>query len=370
MRHSPLNGLSALCLAALFSTSWLSTSSLAADAYQIDVIANELDKPWSIAQLPDGTLLVTEKSGQLIHLSESGEQTTINGIPPVYFDRQGGLLEVLVDPDFDHNQTLYLSYAQGDANENRTTVIKAQLRDGALQNSETLLEVNPPKVKAAHYGGKLAFLPDDTLLVTVGDGYMYREDAQRLESEMGKLLRIDKRGTPGANNPFPEQAPRVYSYGHRNPQGLVVDPVSGTIYMTEHGPKGGDELNVIVPGTNYGWPAITYGIDYDGSIISPYTEAEGMAQPLRYWVPSIGTSGLAIYRGDDFPEWQGDLLLGALKDKKLYRLALEEGVIGEQSEPFPEISGRVRDVRVFDGAIYVVTDEGTLYKVHRPAVTH
>ncbi len=336
--------------------------------YEVITVASGLDKPWSVAQLPDGTgFLVTEKGGQLLHLTERGDVTPIAGVPEVYFKSQGGLLEVILDPDFSANRTVYLSYAGGDAEANRTTVVRARLAEDRLEQIETILEVLPDKKKAAHYGGKLAFLSDGTLLVSIGEGFEYREQAQSLDSELGKLLRIRSDGTPPPDNPFPEAAPRVYSYGHRNPQGLVVDRLDGTIWMTEHGPKGGDELNRIVPGSNYGWPAITYGVDYSGAIISPYTEAEGMVQPEIYWDPSIATSGLAIYRGAGFDGWQGSLLIGALKDEKLYRLTPGDGGFS-QSEPFPEVTGRVRDVRVLsDGSIAALTDGGTFFRIIPPA---
>jgi len=342
----------------------LATFSLEAANYQVTTITDELEQPWSIAELPDNNgFLVTEKTGRLLHIDNKGNTTTISGTPKVFFKSQGGLLDVILDPEFANNQRLYLSYSGGDADTNRTTVVRAKLSADLLSDSEVILEVQPSKKKAAHFGGKLAFLPDGTLLLSVGEGFEYREQAQSLNSELGKLLRINSDGTAPTDNPFPDVAPRIYSYGHRNPQGLVVDPVEGTIWMAEHGPKGGDELNRIVPGTNYGWPAITYGLDYSGAIISPYTEAEGMAQPVMYWVPSIATSGLAIYRGTAFPGWDGSLLTGALVDQKLYRLAPEgDGFV--QSEPFPEVTGRVRDVRVLsDGSIAVLTDEGAFFHI-------
>jgi len=335
-----------------------------AASYQVTTITDSLEQPWSVAELPgNGGYLVTEKAGRLLQVNNSGVATTILGTPEVYFKSQGGLLDVVLDPEFASNQILYLSYAGGDAETNRTTVVRAKLSAEVLTNQEIILEVEPNKKKAAHFGGKLAFLPDGTLLLSVGEGFEYREQAQSLDSELGKLLRINTDGSAPADNPFPGIAPRVFSYGHRNPQGLVVDPVEGTIWMAEHGPKGGDELNRIVPGTNYGWPAITYGLDYSGAIISPYTEAEGMAQPVLYWVPSIATSGLAIYRGTAFPDWNGSLLTGALVDQKLYRLTPTEDSF-LQSEPFPEVTGRVRDVRVLsDGSIAVLTDEGTFFRI-------
>jgi glucose/arabinose dehydrogenase len=347
-----------LCLNGLFAG-----TSLAQD-YQVSTLATGLDKPWSITSIGEGAFLVTEKSGRLVRLDADGNVTTIEGTPPVYFANQGGLLEVLADTDFVNNKLIYLSFAGGDKSANRTTVVKATLSGDALSDVETILEVAPDKEGPAHYGGKLAFLPDSTLLVSVGEGYTYREEAQNLDWELGKLLRIHTDGTAPTDNPFPDAAPRVFSYGHRNPQGLVYDEASERILMVEHGPKGGDELNRIVAGRNYGWPAITYGVDYSGAVISPFTEAEGMEQPLTYWVPSIGPSGLAIYRGELFPEWQGHLLLGSLINEEMRRLKLDGTTVVEDEAIFPEIKGRVRDVRVLtDGSIVALTDEGDVFHI-------
>ena len=359
MRRFALHTASALLIALLAKPS-------VAQAYQVDTLASGLDKPWSIAAIGDDAFLVTEKSGRLVHLTASGEITAIAGVPEVYFANQGGLLEVLPDPAFASNKVVYLSYAGGDKGANRTTVVRGTLTGATLTNLQTVLEVTPDKEGPAHYGGKLAFLPDGTLLVSVGEGFKYREQAQNLEWELGKLLRIKSDGTAPADNPFPEGAPRVFSYGHRNPQGLVYDPETDRILMMEHGPKGGDELNHVVAGRNFGWPAITYGVDYSGAVISPFTEADGMEQPMKYWVPSIGPSGLAIYRGDMFPEWQGDLLLGSLINKEMRRLKLDGDTVVEDEAIFPEISGRVRDVRVLsDGSIAALTDEGDVFLISR-----
>ncbi len=335
-------------------------------SYNARVLASDLDQPWSVAELPNGDLLLTERGGQLWRVDNAGNKIKIGGVPAVYHKSQGGLFDALPDINFAETGALYIAYAGGGADANRTTVVKANLNDNTLTQITTLLAVNPDKDTAVHYGGKLAWLADGTLLVSVGDGFEYREHGQDLDSEMGKLLRINSDGTIPADNPFVATAPRVFSYGHRNPQGLVVDAATGSIFMTEHGPKGGDELNIIAPGKNYGWPAITYGIDYSGAVISPFTESPGMEQPITYWDPSIATSGLAIYHGNEFTDWEGDLLIGALKDRKLYRLEMEGGTVLSQSEPFPEVQGRVRDVRVFsDGVIYALTDEGQLYRISR-----
>jgi glucose/arabinose dehydrogenase len=347
-----------LCLSGLFA------GASQAQDYQISTLATGLDKPWSITSIGEGAFLVTEKSGRLVRLDADGNVTTIQGTPPVYFANQGGLLEVLADTDFASNKLIYLSFAGGDKSANRTTVVKATLSGDTLNDVETILEVAPDKEGPAHYGGKLAFLPDGTLLVSVGEGYKYREEAQNLEWELGKLLRIHTDGTAPTDNPFPDTAPRVFSCGHRNPQGLVYDEASERILMLEHGPKGGDELNHIVAGRNYGWPAITYGVDYSGAVISPFTEAEGMEQPITYWVPSIGPSGLAIYRGELFPQWQGHLLLGSLINEEMRRLKLDGTTVVEDEAIFPEIKGRVRDVRVLtDGSIMALTDEGDVFRI-------
>ena len=347
-----------LCLNGLFA----GTSQ--AQDYQVSTLATGLDKPWSITSIGEGAFLVTEKSGRLVRLDADGNVTTIEGTPPVYFANQGGLLEVLADTDFANNKLIYLSFAGGDKSANRTTVVKATLSGDTLSDVETILKVAPDKEGPAHYGGKLALLPDGTLLVSVGEGYTYREEAQNLDWELGKLLRIHTDGTAPTDNPFPDTAPRVFSYGHRNPQGLIYDETSNRILMLEHGPKGGDELNHIVAGRNYGWPAITYGVDYSGAVISPFTEAEGMEQPITYWVPSIGPSGLAIYRGELFPQWQGHLLLGSLINEEMRRLKLDGTTVVEDEAIFPEIKGRVRDVRVLtDGSIVALTDEGDVFHI-------
>ena len=353
-----------LFLALLLLLNGLFADASQAQDYQVSTLATGLDKPWSVTSIGEGTFLVTEKSGRLVRLDADGNVTTIEGTPPVYFANQGGLLEVLADTDFANNKLIYLSFAGGDKSANRTTVVKATLSGDALSNVETILEVAPDKEGPAHYGGKLAFLPDGTLLVSVGEGYTYREEAQNLDWELGKLLRIHTDGTAPSDNPFPDTAPRVFSYGHRNPQGLIYDETSNRILMLEHGPKGGDELNHVVAGRNYGWPAITYGVDYSGAVISPFTEAEGMEQPITYWVPSIGPSGLALYRGELFPQWQGHLLLGSLINEEMRRLKLDGTTVVEDEAIFPEIKGRVRDVRVLtDGSIMALTDEGDVFHI-------
>ncbi len=328
---------------------------------RIETIAEGLDFPWSLAFLPDGSMLVTERSGQLRVIRDGELQSeAIGGVPEVYVSGQGGLFEVILDPDFANNQTLYLSYAHGTKKENATRVMRAVLDGDSLVQQELIYTVAPWKDTPHHYGGRMAFLADGTLLLTTGEGFDYREDAQRLNSQLGKVIRINTDGSVPDDNPFVgenDNSAPIWSYGHRNPQGIVVLPETGEVYLHEHGPRGGDELNVIEPGLNYGWPATSYGIDYSGARISPYTEYESMEQPIAYWVPSIAPAGMTYYDGELFPDWQGNLFVAALVEKSIRRLDLENGLVADQEVLFDDIDERMRDVRTGpDGALYLLTD--------------
>lgn len=342
-----------------------SLSSAATANVQTEVIADNLDHPWSVAFLPGGDMLITELSGGLKRLDGSGELHDIANVPAVLFAGQGGLFDVLPAPDFARNQQVYLSYSAGTADANATEVTRAVLKDDQLTDLEQVFQAAPKKYAPLHFGGRMTWLPQGDLLLTTGDGFDFREKAQGTGNHFGKTILIQVAGVTAS--PLPE-APLVYSYGHRNPQGLVVAR-DGTIYQHEHGPKGGDEVNVILPGENYGWPAITYGMDYNGAYVSPFTDHPDMRQPLHVWVPSIAPSGLMVYEGNMFPEWQGDLFVGALVDGEVRRLDMAEGkIVGETAE-FPSISARIRDVRQApDGAIIVVTDgaDGKVYRVSKP----
>ncbi len=331
-------------------------SAHASNGYQIQTIATGLDFPWNIAFLPDGDRLVTELGGQLRRISADNTiGPPIEGIPPVYYAGQGGFFDVLPDPDFANNQLLYLSFSAGDKASNATTVARARLSEDSLEDLTVLFSASPKKSTAVHYGGRLAWLPDGTLLLTTGDGWEYRELSQGLNTHFGKTIRMNKDGSPAQGNPFPN-APYVWTYGHRNPQGLAVSE-GGVVYAHEHGPRGGDEVNVLVPGNNYGWPAITYGIDYNGAYVSPFTEAPGMQQPIHVWTPSIAPSGLMIYEGDLFPEWRGDLFVSALVDNEVRRLDIKDGKVVEEEALFAEVATRLREIRQApDGSIYLLTD--------------
>ena len=325
-----------------------------ADEYRLETWAQDLEQPWSLAFLPDDSALMTELEGSLRRIDATGEVgEPLGNVPAVYFAGQGGLFDVVLHPQFENNRLVYLSFAEGSPGDNGTAVARGRLVGDALQDVEVVFRNFTRKDTAVHYGGRMAFLPDGTLLLTTGDGFDYREAAQDVGSGLGKVLRMNDDGSAAADNPFPG-SPYVYSYGHRNPQGLAVSS-RGEIWLHEHGPRGGDELNRIEAGVNYGWPAITYGVDYSGAIISPYTEREGMAQPEKYWVPSIAPSGLSVYEADLFPGWRGDLLLGALVDREVRRIDLANGAVAGEEALFEDLEARVRDVRVGpDGALYVL----------------
>ena len=335
-------------------------------SYRLETLAEGLNFPWSVDFLPNGDLLVAELEGTLKRISKDGSSSnSVSAVPTVYRASQGGLFDVLLDKDFATNSTLYLSYAEGDSEENGTTVARATLTGNALTDVEVIFTASPRKYAPLHYGGRMAFTSDDLLLITTGDGFDFREHAQDLNSHVGKTIRINKDGSPAQGNPFPE-APKIWTYGHRNPQGLAI-ALDGTVYLNEHGPKGGDELNVITKANNYGWPAITYGMDYNGAYVSPLTEYPGMQQPQHVWTPSIGPSGMAFYEGNKFPKWQNSLFVGALVNKEVRRLTVENQQVTAEETVFAELDARIRDIRVGpDGLLYIVTDgdPGTVIRVH------
>lgn len=332
-------------------------------AYRLQTVATGLDHPWSLAFLPDGRVLVTERAGRL-RIIAGGKLLpgAIGGLPVVYNEGQGGLFDVVLHPKFASNRLLYLSFAGGSERANATRIVRARLDGSTLTAAREIFRVRPDKASDQHFGGRMAFLGDGTLLITTGEGFAYREAAQQLGSQLGKVIRLNDDGSIPANNPFVGRAgadPAVFSWGHRNPQGLAYDPVTGRIYEQEHGPKGGDEINILAAGANYGWPRASFGVNYDGTSVSPNKRVAGMVDAITVWVPSIAPSGLAVVQGPMFPAWRGDLLVGALAGAQVQRVALDAaGKVVGRSRVFPEIDTRVRDVRVApDGAIWVTTDE-------------
>ena len=331
-----------------------------ASAAEIETLAAGLVRPWSLAFLPDGGWLITERAGRLLRLAPDGSVAAeIDGVPEVLFAGQGGLMDLVLDPGFAENRRLYLSYAHGEIRANATRVHAARLEGDRLVEGATIFEAHPLKTTPQHYGARMAFLPDGTLLVTTGDGFDHREDAQRTDGLLGKTVRIRTDGSIPADNPFAgaaEGEDAIWTFGHRNPQGLVVAP-DGTVWQHEHGPAGGDEVNRLRPGGNYGWPVATHGRDYIGARISPFERYAGMLEPDHFWTPSIAPSGLAFYDGEAFPDWQGDLLVGGLAIVGLHHVAVEDGRATVATPVVPEIDERVRDVRTGpDGLVYVLTD--------------
>ncbi len=358
-------GAAAMAVGAMF---W--TGAFADEVYEVSTVAEGLDHPWSIAFLPNGDMLVTERPGRLrVIRNGSLMPDPIGGVPNVYGVNQGGLLEVALDPDFASTRTIFISYAHGTPNANTTRLARATFDGVTLTDLQVIFEAGPMRQTSAHYGGRMAFLPDGTLLLTLGDGFDYREQAQVLSNHLGKVVRLNKDGSVPDDNPFVgagDAAPEVWSYGHRNVQGIVYDAATNRVYTNEHGPQGGDELNLTEKGKNYGWPVATYGLDYSGARISPYTEREGTEQPLTYWVPSIAPSGMAIYNGDKFPQWQGDLFVSALVPGDVRRIDVQEFGLGLEETLFAELEERIRQIAAGpDGYLYLLTDnpEGRVLKV-------
>ncbi len=338
-------------------------------AYQLATIVEGLDSPWGFAFLPDGDILVTELGGKL-RLIRNGSLVTqpVSGVPEVFYAGQGGLMDIVLHPDYAENQFVYVSLAVGDSDANALRIIRARFTGEALENVETIFEAAPAKDTPVHYAGRMTFLPDNSLLIMVGDGFDYREEAQNLSTHFGSIVRVTDSGKIPPDNPFldiSDAKPETWSYGHRNAQSIIYDAQLDAVFQTEHGARGGDELNLIEAGKNYGWPIITWGIDYSGARISPYTEYEGMEQPLIDWTPSIGPSGMTLYRGDLFPQWQGDIFVTSLIFSHVVRVDMDGKKAGAQEVLFEEIGERLRDIRTgADGALYILAEEsGRLLKV-------
>lgn len=356
-----------LCTAALFFLSAFASipQPPQTDHYklQVEELVVGLNHPWSLAFLPDGRMLVTERPGRLLIISNDGmELSEVTGLPPIAASGQGGMLDVVLHPHFSPNKLIYFSFsASGDGGVG-TEVARAQLIDGRLHNLKRIFQLQPKSSSGRHFGSRLVFDPDGLLYITLGDrGDKNR--AQQLDDHAGSVIRLNDDGSIPADNPFAGQAGQrseIYSYGHRNMQGAALHPQTGILWTQEHGPQGGDEVNLIRPRTNYGWPIITYGVNYgSGTKIGEGTHKKGMAQPIHTWVPSIAPSGMLFYTGDKFPHWQGNLFVGALKDQMLVRLELDgEKVIAEE-RMLKKSLGRIRDVRQGPaGYIYLLTDHG------------
>lgn len=329
----------------------------------VTTLAEGLVHPWGMAFLPNGDLLVTERAGGIQRLSKDGKLSgRLNNVPEVVAQNQGGMLDIAIDPDFASNSTIYFCYSKASEEEGKpgssSSVAKATLTDSGLENVNVIFSADSIVDNGFHFGCRLAFDAEKHLYITMGDRYKYMKEAQNTDNHFGKIVRINRDGSAVKDNPFIDgNAPEVFSYGHRNVQGVTVHPQTGAVWAMEHGPKGGDEINILERGANYGWPVITYGVDYSGDIISDKTHMDGMKQPWLYWDPSIAPSGLTFYQGDMFKEWNGDVLVGSLKFTHLRRIKVEDGKPGEQFEYIRDNHDRIRDVEVGpEGAIYLLTD--------------
>ncbi|WP_323762958.1 PQQ-dependent sugar dehydrogenase [Maricaulis sp.] len=331
--------------------------------FRVETIAGGLAFPWSVAFLPDGDMLVSEREGRL-RLIEDGilRAAPVAGLPDILVEGQGGLMGLAVHPDFADNRLVYFAYAEGRSGANHTALGRGRLNSDAtaLEAVETLFQVNFEKERGYHFGGRLQFLADSTLLLTLGDGNRYRNEAQNLNNHLGTIVRLNDDGTVPFDNPFVSARgarPEILSFGHRNVQGIAINPQTGSVWAHEHGARGGDEINLIEPGSNYGWPLATYGVNYNGTPISDDTHGEGLEQPIWFWDPSIAPSGLTFYDGEGFENWRGDAFVGALAGSMLVRFEVEGDRVISSEELLVDRGERIRDVAAGpDGNLYVLTD--------------
>ena len=340
-------------------------TSFASSAGQLEVqtVASGLAHPWSLAFLPEGRMLVTERPGRMRIVTPEGQiSPPLKGVPEVWASGQGGLLDVVTDKTYAQNKTFYFCYAERSGSGGRTAVARAKLNDGGgrLDDVKVIFRQEGPLSSGNHYGCRIAQAGDGNLFVTLGDHFGPRDEAQNLGNHLGKLIRITPDGAAPPDNPFVGRdgaKPEIWSYGHRNEQGLAIDPASGDLWEAEHGPRGGDEVNIVGKGKNYGWPVIGYGVDYSGAKIHNSAAKDGMEQPTKHWVPSISPSGLTFYTGKLFPKWSGSLFTGALSGKMLVRLQLNGHAVTSEERLLPNLNERIRDVRQGpDGALWLLTD--------------
>jgi aldose sugar dehydrogenase len=336
-------------------------------------VARGLQHPWGLAFLPDGSMIVTERAGRMRVVSAAGELgAPLAGLPRIDVGGQGGLLDVALDPAFATNRLVYFSYSEpGDAG-NSTAVARARLEAGRLADVQVIFRQWPKVSSSHHFGSRLAFARDGRLFVTLGDRFSRKDDAQTLDTHHGKIVRIEPDGRVPADNPFARNSgarAEIWSYGHRNVQGAAIHPLSGELWAHEHGPQGGDELNVVEPGRNYGWPVITYGRNYGiGTKIGDGTERADVPPPLTYWIPSIAPSGMVFLTSERYPGWKGNLFVGALRGAQLQRLVLDGRRVVQRESLLEAFGERIRDVRQGpDGWLYVLTDsaDGRIVRLER-----
>lgn len=340
--------------------------------YEVEIVAQGLQEPWGMAAMPDGRILITQKSGSLRIASPDGQTSSaITGFPPLADEGQGGLLDLALSPDFEQTRLIYFTLSERAAAGSATALGRGRLNEAEalIEDFEMLYRALPYHTGAGHFGSRVVIDSAGLIYLSTGDRQSNetRGNAQNPDTGHGKILRLTPDGQPAPSNPFPgrpDAIPELYSLGHRNVQGMDIDPRTGDVWISEMGPRGGDELNLIRPGANYGWPSISYGIEYSGAPIGPGQAArEGMEQPVYYWDPVIAPSGMAFYSSDAMPEWQGNLFIGALAGQHIARLVLEGGRVLYEERLLPGEAQRFRDILAHpDGSLYAITDEGRLYR--------
>ena len=329
---------------------------------QVETVVDGLQHPWALAFLPDGRMLVTERPGRIRVVTPDGKMSPpIAGLPKVFARSQGGLLDVVVDRGFSQNRTIYFCYAEPFGSGARTALARARLADEPyVENLRVIFRQEGPLSTGNHFGCRIVQMPDNNLFLTMGDHFTPRDEAQNLSNHLGKIVRIAPDGSVPNDNPFTGRRgakPEIWSYGHRNSQGAALNPSSGKLWMHEHGPRGGDEINIPQAGKNYGWPVIGFGIDYSGAKIHEGTSKPGMEQPIRQWTPVIAPSGMAFYTADLFPQWKNNLFIGGLATQTLVRLELDGEKVTKEERLLQDLRQRIRDVRVGpDGALWLLTD--------------
>jgi aldose sugar dehydrogenase len=337
---------------------------------RVETVARGLEHPWALAFLPDGRMLVTERAGRVRLVERDGRVSEpLAGVPRVLARGQGGLLDVALDPRFPDSRLVYLSYAEPGPAGAGTAVARGRLGEGRLEDLQVIYQQQPKVESWNHFGSRLVFARDGTLFVTQGDRFTYSQAAQDLSVGIGKIVRINPDGSVPPDNPFVGRAgarPEIWSYGHRNVQAAALDPQTGRLWTVEHGARGGDELNRPEGGKNYGWPVITYGVDYSGASIGEGTAKPGLEQPVYYWDPVIAPSGMVFYTGDALPGWKGSVFIGSLRPGLLVRLTLDGGRVTREERHLADLRERIRDVRQGpDGLLYLLTDsrDGRILRV-------
>jgi glucose/arabinose dehydrogenase len=343
-------------------------------SYKVEKIADKLGAPFAIVAMPDGRLMVTIKSGYMeIHDANGKLVKKITGLPDVVFAGQGGLLDVAFDPNFTNNKMIYWSYSEKYQEGNITTVAKGKLNEaaGKVEDVSVIFRATPATSGNLQYGSRLVFDKNGNLFVSIGEKFNpeNRVQAQQLNSYLGKIVKITTDGKPAQGNPFLNKAgdlPAIFSYGHRNPEGIDIDPATGELWELEFGPRGGDEVNLIHPGKNYGWPVITYGIDYSGAKMGEGIQQQaGMEQPVYYWDPVISPSGICFYKGNAIPEWKNNLFIAALSGQHLDRLVIKNNKVVGEERLLVDIHNRFRDVTYINNMLYAITDDGDIYRISK-----